>query len=374
MKKICFIATVPSALNSFMSGHISGAAKQWSVKLISNSAGSEILNHLDAEFIPCSMRRNPSMWSDLIVLFQLIFLFKRQGFDLIHSITPKAGLLSMLAGWIVNIPNRIHTFTGQVWMNKTGLNRYLLKQFDRLIVLFATHIFIDSPSQRDFLISEGVLPKDKGVVIGSGSVCGVDSARFYPNAAIRHSVRNELKIQADAVVVIFIGRMNFDKGVLDLIAAFNKIFAIRSNVFLLLVGPEDNLTYDQLKDACSNRSQLRIVNFTSNPERFLAASDIFCLPSYREGFGQVVIEAAATELPTVASRIYGITDAVDDGKTGILFTPKNIEQLSDALVSLIDDRDVSKKLGKTGRKRVIKFFSNQKITDQLMAFYAKILV
>src|SRR5664279_3672549 len=146
-----------------MRGHIEASAKKWSVRIISNSDGAELLSDLDAQFIPLAIERKVSPWSDLLALIQLVALFRRERFDLVHSIMPKTGLLSMFAGWLAGVSNRIHTFTGQVWATKRGWKRYVLKLFDKLIVLFATCIFVDSPSQRNFLVSEGVLAEGKGI-------------------------------------------------------------------------------------------------------------------------------------------------------------------------------------------------------------------
>src|SRR3989338_2601166 len=157
MKKLCFVATIPDVVHSFLKGHIRASAEKWPVKIIANPAGAKLLSELNAEFITLEIERKVSPWRDLRALAQLVILFRRERFDLVHSIMPKTGLLAMLAGWLTGVPNRIHTFTGQVWATKRGWKRGALKIFDRLIVSFATHVLVDSPSQRDFLIAERVL-------------------------------------------------------------------------------------------------------------------------------------------------------------------------------------------------------------------------
>lgn len=372
MKKLCFVATIPAVVHSFLKGHIRASAEKWSVKIISNPDGAELLNDLDAQFIPLAIERKASPWRDWLALVQLVTLFRRERFDLVHSIMPKTGLLAMLAGWLVGVPNRMHTFTGQVWANKRGWKRGALKRFDKLIVLFATHILVDSPSQRDFLISEGVLPRGKGIVIGRGSICGVDAHRFHPDAQVRGAVRAELGISQGQIVILFLGRLNRDKGILDLAAAFADIASQRADVTLVLVGAEEDVSFTSVQEICGlHRERLRRVSFTPNPERYMAAADIFCLPSYREGFGQVIIEAAATGVPAVCSRIYGITDAVENGKTGLLFPAGDVVALVRALLKLIADRDLRQQMGEAARIRALELFSSQKITGEMLALYGK---
>lgn len=374
MNKVCFIATIPAAVHSFMTGYIRASAKDWSVKIISNPDGAELLSDLDAEFIPLPIERKPSIWRDFLALIQLVIIFRRERFSLIHSITPKAGVLSMLAGWLAGVPNRMHTFTGQIWANKRGWKRSALKIFDKLIVFFATHILVDSPSQRDFLVSEGILPNGKGLVIGHGSICGVDTHRFQPNADLRDKVRAELGINLKHTVILFVGRLNRDKGILDLVAAFAKIASHRADVELVLVGAEEDVTFAQVQEICgAHRERLHRVKFTPYPERYMAAADIFCLPSYREGFGQVIIEAGASEVPVIASRIYGITDAVEDGNTGLLYPAKDVGALTKGLSKLIEDPAIRQKMGEAARMRVLELFASETMTKKMIKLYKEVM-
>ena len=374
MKKLCFVATIPAVVHSFMKGHIRASAEKWSVTIIAHPKDAVLLCDLDARFIPLAIQRKVSPWRDLLVLIQLMILFRRERFDLVHSIMPKTGLLTMLAGRLTGVPNRMHTFTGQVWATKRGWKRASLKIFDKLIVTFATRILVDSPSQRDFLIAEGVLPQGKGVVIGHGSICGVDEHRFRPDAQVSAAVRAELSISLEQTVILFLGRLNRDKGILDLATAFADIASHRADVVLVLVGAEENVSFASVQDICGvHRERLRRVSFTPSPERYMAVADIFCLPSYREGFGQVIIEAAASGVPTVASRIYGITDAVEDGKTGLLFPAGDVAALTKNLLMLIEDQALRHKMGEAARVRALELFASAKITRELVNLYEKVM-
>ncbi|MFZ5524127.1 MAG: glycosyltransferase [Pseudomonadota bacterium] len=367
MKSLCFVATIPDVVYSFLKGHIRASAKKWPVTIVTNPKSAELLNGLDARLIPLAIRRKASPWHDLIVLIRLTSLFRRERFGLVHSIMPKTGLLAMLAARLAGVPVRMHTFTGQVWANKQGWKRAALKMFDMMIVALATHILVDSPSQRDFLVAEGVLPQGKGEVIGHGSICGVDQSRFHTDAQVRETVREELGIGSTQTMILFLGRLNRDKGMLNLAAAFAEIASRRTDVVLVLVGAEEDVSFAQVQQICgTHRERLRRVGFTPYPERYMAAADVFCLPSYREGFGQVIIEAAACGVPTVASRIYGITDAVEDGTTGILFAAGDVPALASALSELIEDRALRKRMGEAARIRALDLFASEKITAELV--------
>jgi glycosyltransferase involved in cell wall biosynthesis len=374
MKKICFVATIPAVVNSFLKGHIRASAQKWSVSIISNPDGAELLIDIEARFIPLRIERKIAPWRDFCSLIQLMTLFRRERFDLVHSIMPKTGLLTMLAGCLSGIPNRMHTFTGQVWANKRGWKRGALKMFDRLIAALATDILVDSRSQLDFLVSEGVLKQGSGVVIGYGSICGVDPDRFYPDAQIKSMVRRELGINQNATVVLFLGRLNRDKGMLDLAAAFAEITRHKPDTVLLLVGAEEDVPFKRIQEICGEGcDQLRKVGFTHNPERYMATADIFCLPSYREGFGQVIIEAAASGVPTVASRIYGITDSVEDGLTGLLFPAGDIAELIKTLLTLIEDHVLRQKMGAAARLRTLELFAGENITREQVGLYEEVM-
>lgn len=373
MKKICYVATVPAAVNSFMRGHIDAAAEKWTVKISSHPKGSELLDGLAAPFLPLPFERKIALRRDLCALWQLVTLFRRERFDLVHSIMPKTGLLSMFAAWACGVPHRVHTFTGQVWATRRGWKRTALKLFDRLIVLFATDILVDSPSQRDFLIAEGILSEHKGSVIGRGSICGVDGQKFRPDASARQSIRKQLAIGDDRTVILFLGRLNRDKGIFDLASAFALLAAHRPDVVLVLVGAEEDAPFERVREICrASVDQLRKVDFTHEPESYMAMADIFCLPSYREGFGQVIIEAAAAGIPTVASRIYGITDAVEDGETGLLIPAGDVPALTAALSLLVNDEACRRQMGNAARIRALALFSSRQITADLMKFYDKV--
>ena len=370
MKKLCVVATIPAVVQAFLRGHIQAAAAKYEVTVVCNGADVHLLDGLNARIILLSVERKPSPWRDLLTLFQLLRLFRRERFDIVHSHMPKTGLLGMLAARLAFVPVRIHTFHGEVWATRRGWQRIALKSLDRWVSWLATHVLAVSPSQLVFLVREGALPAGKANVIGAGSVCGVDPLRFCPDAEARRIIRDSLGIAHDAKVILFVGRLNRDKGMLDLAAAFNGLAKDYRNAVLLLVGAEEDVSFGQMQAICCNApGRVHYQRFTSTPERYMAAADIFCLPSYREGLPMTVIEAAACKVPSVASRIYGITDAVDENKTGLLFTAGNVAELAQALVKLMSDDEFRLMMGSAAHVRALELFPAEKITREMVSFY-----
>jgi glycosyltransferase involved in cell wall biosynthesis len=374
MKKIFFVATIPAAVNSFLRDHIQAAGEIYSVTVVCNSEDKYLLEGLNAKIVFLPIERKPSPLKDLLVLIQLVKLFRQEKFDIVHSHLPKTGLLGMIAAWLACVPIRINTFHGEVWATQSGWRRIALKLCDQFVGLLATNILVVSPSQQYFLVKEGILPQGKSKLIGAGSICGVNPLRFHTDLDARLTVRKNLGVTQEATVILFVGRLNRDKGILDLASAFDAISKHHSNVVLLLVGSEEDVAFSQIQEIChAELDRLQYVTFTTTPEHYMAAADIFCLPSYREGLPMTILESAACGVPTVASRIYGITDAVEEGKTGLLFTAGDISGLTQSLSTLIEDKSLRQQMGEAARLRVLDLFPSHKITEGVLVLYAKLL-
>ena len=368
--KICFVLTAEFAVKAFLLNHLRALSKLYEVTVIVNTNNSNFLveQGIEAKVIQLAIARNVSLVSDFSCLIQLIKIFYQQGFSAVHSVTPKAGLLAMLAAWLVHVPMRIHTFTGQVWVTKVGVKRFLLKQIDCLIAFLATYNIVDSPSQRQFLLDEKVVSSNKSIVFANGSISGVDIAKFKPNQLARVRIRQKLLIPNDAIVFLFIGRLTRDKGVLDLACAFSCLDV--EHVYLLFVGPdEQNMQTEVIHISGENSLNVHFVGHTDEPEFYMAAADVLCLPSYREGFGSVVIEAAAVGMPAIASRIYGITDAVVEGETGLLHEPHDVNNIKNCMEKVMNNQALRLKLGEQARDRAIKDFSSHLVTQAWVNFY-----
>ncbi len=369
-KSICWVTTSPLIVNFFLIPHLLRLRDDYMVTLVVNTAGGVALKPMPGvEIVSISIPRNISMVGDVAALLRLLCLFRQRRFSLVHSFGPKAGLLTSLAGAIMRIPARIHTFTGQVWATRGGLMRCVLKAADRLIGALTTVVLADSPSQKAFLEKEGVLPLGACKVLGSGSVSGVNTDRFKANPGARAAIRGELGIPDQAVLILFLGRLKRDKGIPELLQAFRLLHDAYTNAYLALVGPDEGECLSEVPGIGAAAAQVRSRGYTPVPEHYIAASDILCLPSHREGFGSVIIEAAAAGIPAVAARVYGITDAVVDGHTGLLHEPANATDLAAQLKRLVADPNLRSRLGENARLRVIAEFAEEKLTGELVHFY-----
>jgi glycosyltransferase involved in cell wall biosynthesis len=375
-KKICIVATIANPLMVFMKPHILMLAKYYDVTLIANADKQEVQDLLGEHvcFVSINIARKVSLWQDVTGLFALYRVFRQERFDVVHTLMPKTALLGMVAAFFARVPVRIHSFTGQVWANKTGIARWGLKALDRLSAMCATALLTDSFSQRQFLIDERVVKENKITVLGNGSVCGVDIERFRPNLDVRQETRVRLGIPESAIIYLFLGRLNPDKGVQDLAQAFSELSNKMPEAHLLIVGPDEggmDVKLDEILKKCTN--QCHRVGFTNKPEEYMACADIFCLPSYREGFGSVVIEAAAIGLPSIASRIYGLIDAVEHEVTGILHPPKDINAIKLALLRLTQDKNLRERMSSRAIVRTKEQFSTNMVVSEMLKYYQTLL-
>jgi glycosyltransferase involved in cell wall biosynthesis len=372
MKKVCFVSTVAWPLKVFMQPHICKIAMRHRVTLVADNISKLELKNLECDILKKDIYilRQINLFSDLVALFKLWQFFRKNRFYCVHSIMPKAGLLSMIAAAAACVPVRLHTFTGQVWVTRTGVSRRFLIFMDRLTALFSTHVLADSLLQREFLIANKIVKSSKIEVLGAGSIAGVNTNRFVSNSKVRLNVRFELGIEHDDLVFLFIGRLNKDKGIFDLLKAFELVCLNFPNSHLVLVGPDEGSFNEYIltfKDSLKNK--IHRTGFTEMPERYLAAADIFCLPSYREGFNSVILEAAATCIPIIGSRINGIIDSVVEGVTGILYEPGNVQELTIAMITLSENQSLRLKMGVAARIHVIEHFSEAQITNAFEMFY-----
>ncbi|MEW5942681.1 MAG: glycosyltransferase family 4 protein [Pseudomonadota bacterium] len=373
VKSICFVTASPMTLRAFMRNHLLCLSGRYEVSAVADFTEGD----LTADWFPgvrlvsVPIARRINLLGDLKALWELYRYFRARRFDAVHSVTPKAGLLAMIAARLAGIPHRIHCFTGQVWATQQGLGRELLKNADRLIAANATHVLADSHSQLEFLVSEHILRPDGAEVLGHGSISGVDVGRFRPDAALRASIRQALGVPKDAFLLLFVGRLNRDKGVLDLADAFARLTRENNASWLLMVGPDDEEGIAaRFEQRCgSAMARVRRIDYTSTPEHYMAAADVFVLPSYREGFGSVVIEAAACGIPAVASRIYGLTDAVEEGATGLLQPAGDVNGLYDNLLLISADSKLRAEMGERAQVRANAHFSMISVTAALSAYY-----
>jgi glycosyltransferase involved in cell wall biosynthesis len=374
--RIVRIATIPFVVLHHLEGEIRalvGAGHEVFV-VTSKGDGFERIGSLGvAGVVGLAIEREIAPFKDLAALVALCGIFRKLRPDLVHSITPKAGLLAALAGRLYGIPIRLHTFTGQAWAVRRGLVRWLGRLADRSIVRLNTRSYADSYSQRDFLVAEGICGEGVIRVRGSGSLAGVDLKRFdrdrlRPEAA---QARARLGIGPQLKTIIFVGRVTRDKGIVELVAAFGRL----KGAVLVLVGPlepeRDPLPEATLAEIERNPA-IHAVGYDPQPERYLAFADLLCLPSYREGFGIVVIEAAALGVPCIGTDIVGLRDAVVNGKTGLLVPPKDLLALGEALEALLADEARRAAFGAAAREHARRNFDAELLVAGLLAEYREL--
>ncbi|SFT99833.1 glycosyltransferase [Halomonas saccharevitans] len=369
MKRIAFIVSAPTTADDFLHGHIAALSEHYHVDLVANlSDGYKTSLKVEHE-IHAPIRRNIHLWHDLVALVTLIMIFADKRYDAVHSITPKAGLLAMIAAGITRVPVRFHTFTGQVWATRSGLSRWLLRLLDQLTHRFSTYSLIDSHSQRSFLIKEKVVKQEKSSVLLNGSISGVDIERFRPDGCKRDFTRAQHGVTPSEFVFLFLGRINAEKGVPELISAFRTVSRICPAAKLMIVGKDESGMFADGSVEMEFAEKLIRVDYTREPEFYFNSADVFCLPSHREGFGSVLIEAAACGLSSIASNIYGISDAVIDSETGLLHAVKSEVDLSEKMLVMIHQSGLRHNMASCAMQRARREFSASALEKSLVDFY-----
>ena len=366
------MTTSPLIVNHFLLGHLKALSRDYDVTLAVNAAEPYALRleGIECRLAPIEIVRKISPLRDLAAVFALWRCMRAGRFMAVHSFAPKAGLLAMIAAWLAHVPLRLHTFQGEVWATRQGLMRHLLKSADRLSARLATHVLVVGEGERNFLLREKVLRGAAGTVLALGSIAGVDLDRFKPDSAARTRVRAALSIGEQATLLLFLGRIARDKGILDLVHAFRAISETRRDLHLVIAGPDEDGLGEELRAAAQPFDHaLHCIGLVDAPQDWLAGADLLCLPSDREGFPNVILEAAAVGVPALASRIYGVTDAIIDGRTGTLHEPADVADIAAKLARLVDDPAARRRLGQSASDRVRKDFDSTDVIAAMVAFY-----
>lgn len=375
MKKICFVVSSPFTARTFLSFHINELSKYYKVYLVANFSNlnkDELFANVNLTSIEdIGIERGINILNDVKALNKLTGYFEENKFESVHSVTPKAGLLCSIAGKRANIKNVIHIFTGQVWHTKKGVFKKILMSLDKLVVKNCTHILVDGESQRKFLIEKNIIKKNNSKVLGKGSISGVDHTRFVPDEAAKNKVRKELGFNHDDMVYLFLGRLNNDKGIPELVEAFDKLSKNNNKVRLLLVGSDE----ENMNELVNSYNNPRIILYgkTNEPEKIVQAANVFCLPSHREGFGTSVIEASLLEKPVICSDTYGLAETIIEHKTGVRHNVADVDSLMEAMMYYKSNPDKIIEHGKAGREYVLSNFKAFDITMEWVSFYKSIV-
>jgi glycosyltransferase involved in cell wall biosynthesis len=356
-----------------MSNTLKRMSKDFEVCVVGQDVSKNQESYPDVKFVDIDINRKTSLIADGLALIALCRLIASYKPDIIHSVMPKAGLLAALAGFVCRVPIRIHTFTGQTWVAKEGLSRHFYYWLDRLINSLNTVCLTDSFSQSDFLFKNKIAYRKKPLpVLSKGSLSGVDVARFDLGSLGEpaEQLRLRLKIEKKHFVFAFIARKTRAKGAIDILNAFSAIAADYINARLLFVGPDEDGEIDALRNTSPELFENVVeVGHVNDHEVYLAITDVLCLPSYREGFGSIVIDAAAMGVPAIGSRIPGLTDSVSDRQTGLLFPAGDVNELVRLMRGFIEDSEMRRVMGAKAKARVEEFFSADILYSSLKQFY-----
>lgn len=375
-KKICFVVSAPGTARSFLTGPIERLSEFYDVYLVANIHDtSEIAGLRLAGYKSIGIERRPSVLRDLKSLRELLRYLKEMHFDSVQAQASKPSLLTAIAAKRAGIPVRIRIFTGQIWCNMRGIKRQIFKMFDRLTVRLNTHLLADGKPQMAYLIEQGVVASDKIRVLGNGSICGVDASKFNPSDEVRKEVREELGYDENVVVYLFLGRLKAEKGIREILSAFNTLVPGCPHARLLLLGYDEENCVEWLKEYrnISDGSKVNFYGFTKEPYRMLQAGDVYVLPSYREGFGLSVLEASCMKLPVICSDIYGMADTFVDGLTGLRCKVKDDVTLYECMKKLYSNREMREEMGIAGRERVEKVFPQELVTGAWLDFYREVV-
>ena len=374
--KVCIVVATPLTIHFFFRRHIINMSTWADISIIYNSELNTYidLNDLPSQNIHVRIMRKMSIARDVLTFFELWQQFRKNQFDMVISLVPKAGLLGITAAWMSGIPVRLHIFQGEVWATATGVMRKILKTADWITAYFSTDLMAVSASERAFLEKHIGTTTGRIRVLGAGSICGVDLDRFKPNGRKRKLKRKAFGIPENAVVALFLGRLTLDKGVFLLTAAFQIIADECPNFYLLVAGPDEDGIVQDLVATVGNsaRDRLIICDYTETPWALHNVADFLCLLSRREGFGMVAIEAGACGIPSLGTKIYGLEDAIIDGETGILVPDNSLPETVDALRQLIVDAELRGRLGAAARERVVAHFDQEAVVDAYDVAFAKI--
>ena len=374
--KIIRACTVSMSLG-FVEGMLPDLKKKYEVVLLS-SPGPEmeaIAEKEGVKTIAVPMERHISLKKDIVSLFKLIKVFRREHPQMVHSMTPKAGLLCMVAAWLTRVPVRVHTFTGLVFPTAQGLKRKILMLTDAITCACATHIIPEGEGVKADLQNNGITKKPMKI-LGYGNVRGIDMTRFSRRESIMRMAEN-LR-DSDVFTFLFVGRIVRDKGINELVAAFKRLNEEFPKTRLWLVGFfEENLdpVSSTTKSIIESNKSIEAVGEKLADEllSYYAASDCFVFPSYREGFPNTVIEAGAMDLPCIVTDINGSREIISQGENGIIIPSKNEELLYKAMKQMITDEKGRKKMTGNARKMIADRFEQSFVRQCLYDYYEEIL-
>ncbi len=375
MQKLIRISTIPVSLETLLKGQLKMLSEHYEVVVVSSPGERmKVLEEREGvRTVSIPMERRISLVKDFMSLLRLIILFAKERPDMVHYITPKAGLLSMLAAWITRVPVRMHTFTGLVFPTATGKMQKLLIVMDRLTCFCATHINPEGEGVKRDLINYNITSKPLHV-IANGNVNGIDLEYFDRTPEVMEKAYSYKK--EGTFTFCFVGRMVKDKGINELVHSFLRLYQDDARVRLLLVGPfekELDPVLPEVEEQILHHPGICFMGFQSDVRPFLAASDALVFPSYREGFPNVVIQAGAMGIPAIVTDINGCNEIVLPDRNGMIIPTKNEQALYEAMKYFAFHSVEVEKMATNARPLIVSRYEQRMVWNALLAEYKSII-
>lgn len=382
MPKLIRITTIPMSLDLLLTGQM-GYMKGhgWEVLMVSNDGPERerVIQREGCEHILLRLTRQITPFQDLVALWKMILLIRREKPDVVHSHTPKAGIIGMLAAWIAGVPVRIHTVAGMPLQLETGLKRKILEFVEKATYRAATEVWPNSHSLNDYILNHNLGEKGKLEVIGHGSTNGIQLTDYSPDQldeTILNCIKNEIEYDSDLRYLVFVGRVVSDKGVNELVRVFDRLSTEYPDLHLLLVGPLesdlDPLDQDTMTDIRRN-SRIHAVGYSTNVPYYLHLATLLIFPSHREGFPNVPMQAALMDCPVVCSDIGGNIDIVDHLENGLLFEVGNENDLCVKVKYGLENPKEMQMMVSRLKQKIKENFSREYVQNEILQNYNRLL-
>ena len=375
--KIIRASTIPGSLATFCHGLLKELREEEGYEVVAVSSPGPAMQDIEeregVRTAAVAMERRMAPLKDLVSLWRLIRVFRREKPRMVHSITPKAGLLCMVAAWMCRVPVRVHTFTGLVFPTASGITKKILMFTDRLTCACATHVVPEGEGVKTDLENHRITRKPLRV-LGHGNIRGIDLAHYDRTPGVK---ARAAEIRRDNLFTfIFIGRLVGDKGINELVEAFSRLNKELPASRLILVGgrePELDPLRPETAAEIDRNPAIEDVGRQADVRPWLAAADALVFPSYREGFPNVVIEAGAMGLPSIVTDINGSREIIIDGKNGIIIPPRDTDALYNAMRTFVKDSMLTHRLASQARELAASRYEQSFVRRCLKDFYRQIL-
>ena len=378
--KLIRITTVPISLKILLKNQLKYMNQYFEVVAVSSKGKelSDVEKDEGIRTVKLNMSREITPVKDLISLIKMIFLLLQEKPDIVHTHTPKAGIVGMVASWVIGVPHRLHTVAGLPVMEATGRKKKLLLMVEKLTYACATKVYPNSYGLQEYILENDLTDKNKLKVIGHGSSNGIDTSHFDRTVEVLNQskqIKEKYNLEKK-FVFCFVGRVVKDKGVNELLYSFDKLTEKFDNIRLLIVGH-----FEEALDPISGQSHKILeenkniinVGFQKDIRPYLASSDCFVLPTYREGFPNVVLQASSMGISSIVTNINGCNEIIKHNENGLIIEPKEKDQLYSAMKKYLEDEELARKLSSNSRKDILTKYDRKVFYQYLREEYNEVL-